>query len=45
MHLIEALWFGSETEHGSMIALGISTGVVLLADEIVRRTLFRKYLL
>ena len=41
MYLIEALWFGSETGHGDMIALGISAGAVLLAIEIVRRTRFR----
>lgn len=42
--LIEALWISPETGHGYLIALGISTGVVLLAIEIARRTPLRKYL-
>lgn len=44
-YLITALWISPETGHGDFIALGISTGVVLLAIEIARRTPLRKYLL
>ena len=44
-YLITALWISPETGHGNFIALGISTGVVLLAIEIARRTPLRKYLL
>ena len=44
-YLIKALWISPETGHGDFIALGISTGLVLLAIEIARRTPLRKYLL
>ena len=44
MYLIEAFLIGPETEYGGLIALGASSGAVLLGIEIARRTRLGRYL-
>ena len=44
MYLIEAFLIGPERGYGGLVALGASSGAVLLGIEIVRRTRLGRYL-